>query len=294
MSRIRLSAFADEAAQDLAGQVAALQANQITGIELRAVDTVNIADFDRDMTNRVRTALKVGGITVTCLATPLGKKEIIDPLAPEIERVKRLCETAHAFDCSKLRIFSFYVPAGHATVYRDEVMLRLDRMIETADAEGVRLYHENEKDIFGDVLERCVDIHTTFNNRLGAILDPANYIQVGSDPLAAIQQLDPWVEYLHIKDCRRNDGHIVKAGSGDGQIAKILEQFLRNPQRQSVAMEPHLYEFASLKQLEKHMSGTPGSGKDVGVGGDYPDALTAFATGVGAFRQIAADQGVTV
>ena len=294
MSKIRLSAFADEAAQDLAGQVAALQANKITGIELRAVDTINIADFDRDMTSRVRSALAEGGITVTCLATPLGKKEIVDPLALEIERLKRLCDTARAFDCSKLRIFSFYVPAGQAATYRDEVMLRLDRMIEAANAEGVRLFHENEKDIYGDVLERCVDIHQTFGNKLGAILDPANYIQVGSDPLAAMQQLDPWIEYLHIKDCRRSDGHIVKAGSGDGQIAKILELYLGNPQRHSVAMEPHLYEFASLKQLEKHMTGTPGSGKDVGVGGDYPDALTAFATGVGAFRQIAADQGVAV
>jgi len=169
-------------------------------------------------------------------------------------------------------------------------MLRLERLIEVAVAEDVRLFHENEKDIYGDVLERCVDIHQTFLSKLGAILDPANYVQVGSDPLQAFAALDPWIEYLHIKDCRRSDGHIVAAGQGDGQIAEILRLYLAKPDRHSIAIEPHLFEFASLKTLEKHMSGNPGSGQEVGVGGDYPDAWTAFAAGISAIRTLAAQQ----
>ncbi|MDD2457398.1 MAG: TIM barrel protein [Eubacteriales bacterium] len=287
---ILLSAFADEAAQDLEGQIAALIANRVPGIELRTVDSINVADFDSTMTARVKTALDQASLKVNCLATPLGKVQIDSPLAPELERLKRLSQTAHALDCQRLRIFSFYVPAGRSAEYRDEVMLRLERLIEVADAEGVRLFHENEKDIYGDVLERCVDIHQTFQNKLGAILDPANYVQVGSDPLQAFKDLDSWIEYLHIKDCRHTDGHIVAAGQGDGQIAEILKLFLAKPGRQSIAIEPHLFEFASLKTLEIHMMGDPGSGQDVGVGGDYPDALTAFAAGISAFRTLAAQQ----
>lgn len=287
---ILLSAFADEAAQDLEGQIAALIANRVLGIELRTVDSINVADFDSTMTARVKTALDQASLKVNCLATPLGKVQIDSPLAPELERLKRLSQTAHALDCQRLRIFSFYVPAGRSAEYRDEVMLRLERLIEVADAEGVRLFHENEKDIYGDVLERCVDIHQTFQNKLGAILDPANYVQVGSDPLQAFKDLDSWIEYLHIKDCRHTDGHIVAAGQGDGQIAEILKLFLAKPGRQSIAIEPHLFEFASLKTLEIHMTGDPGSGQDVGVGGDYPDALTAFAAGISAFRTLAAQQ----
>ncbi|MDD2534054.1 MAG: TIM barrel protein [Eubacteriales bacterium] len=288
MNHINLSAFADEGAQDLAGMIAVLKANQIASIELRTVDSVNIADFDQAKTAQVKTALRAAAITVSCLGTPLGKKPIEDKSATEIERLKRLADTAHALDCTKLRIFSFYVPADQVSSYRDEVMQRLDRMIETADREGVRLLHENEKDIYGDLLARCVDLHQAFGHRLGAIIDPANYIQVGSDPLMAIQQLDPYVEYLHIKDCRKSDGHIVPAGQGDANIAAVLAFYLQHQGRQAVALEPHLFEFAALSSLEKHMTGAPGSGKAVGVGGDYPDAVTAFAAGVNAFKTLAA------
>lgn len=291
---ILLSAFADEAAQDLEGQIQALIANKVPGIELRTVDSVNVADFDSTMTARVKTAFDQASLKVHCLATPLGKVQIDSPLESELERLKRLSQTAHALDCQRLRIFSFYVPAGRAAEYRDEVMMRLERLIEVADAEGVRMFHENEKDIYGDILERCVDIHQTFQSKLGAILDPANYIQVGSDPLQAFKALDAWIEYLHIKDCRRSDGHIVAAGKGDGQIAEILNLFLANHNRQSIAIEPHLYEFASLKTLEIHMTGDPGSGQEVGVGGDYPDALTAFAAGISAFRTLAAQQNQVI
>lgn len=291
---ILLSAFADEAAQDLEGQIQALIINKVPGIELRTVDSVNVADFDSTMTARVKTAFDQASLKVHCLATPLGKVQIDSPLESELERLKRLSQTAHALDCQRLRIFSFYVPAGRAAEYRDEVMMRLERLIEVADAEGVRMFHENEKDIYGDILERCVDIHQTFQSKLGAILDPANYIQVGSDPLQAFKALDAWIEYLHIKDCRRSDGHIVAAGKGDGQIAEILNLFLANHNRQSIAIEPHLYEFASLKTLEIHMTGDPGSGQEVGVGGDYPDALTAFAAGIAAFRTLAAQQNQVI
>ncbi|MDD2459340.1 MAG: TIM barrel protein, partial [Eubacteriales bacterium] len=235
---ILLSAFADEAAQDLEGQIQALITNKVPGIELRTVDSVNVADFDSTMTARVKTAFDQASLKVHCLATPLGKVQIDSPLESELERLKRLSQTAHALDCQRLRIFSFYVPAGRAAEYRDEVMMRLERLIEVADAEGVRMFHENEKDIYGDILERCVDIHQTFQSKLGAILDPANYIQVGSDPLQAFKALDAWIEYLHIKDCRRSDGHIVAAGKGDGQIAEILNLFLANHNRQSIAIEP--------------------------------------------------------
>lgn len=291
---ILLSAFADEAAQDLEGQIQALITNKVPGIELRTVDSVNVADFDSTMTARVKTAFDQASLKVHCLATPLGKVQIDSPLESELERLKRLSQTAHALDCQRLRIFSFYVPAGRAAEYRDEVMMRLERLIEVADAEGVRMFHENEKDIYGDILERCVDIHQTFQSKLGAILDPANYIQVSSDPLQAFKALDAWIEYLHIKDCRRSDGHIVAAGKGDGQIAEILNLFLANHNRQSIAIEPHLYEFASLKTLEIHMTDDPGSGQEVGVGGDYPDALTAFAAGISAFRTLAAQQNQVI
>lgn len=288
---ILLSAFADEAAQSLEEQIEALQKNKIQGIELRTVNGVNVADFYPVLSAAVYDSLRQASIKVSCLATPLGKVPVEAPIKQELERLKKLAQTAHALHCDRLRIFSFYVPAGQAELHRSEVFSHLDRLLDVAAQEGVRLLHENEKDIYGDTAERCLDLHQTFGPRLGAILDPANYVQVGSDPLQACLQLDPWLEYLHIKDCNKSDGHIVPAGQGDGQILAILQNYLAKPGRVSIAVEPHLFEFPSLKTLEKHMSGTPGSGIDVGVGGDYPDAQTAFAAGIQAFTSLAALMG---
>ena len=290
MPDIILSAFADEAANDLAGQLQALQSNQIRNIELRAVDKVNIADFSPEKTAVVRSALQAAGISVSCLATPLGKIDIADPMAPHLEKLQRLCDIAAAFDCRRLRIFSFYMPHGQpASRYRQAVLERLDQMIEIADAAGIRLLHENEKDIYGDTLERCLDLHQTFGSRLGAILDPANYVQVGSDPLQAIDQLDPWIEYLHVKDCRRSDGRIVPAGQGDGQVAKVIRRYLDRGDRRHIAIEPHLFEFDGLAGLEKGLASVVGGGQAVGVGGTFADGQAAFAAGIAAFRAIAAN-----
>lgn len=289
MPDITISAFADEASASLAGQVQALQANHIQAIELRAVDNINIADFTPEKTREVQSALAAAGIRVSCLATPIGKIDVTDPMEPHLEKLKGLCATAAAFDCHRLRIFSFYLPHGQAAaVWREAVLERMDQMIRVADRAGIRLYHENEKDIYGDVLERCLDLHQTFGPRLGAILDPANYLQVGSDPVQAMQQLDQWVEYLHIKDCRLSDSRIVAAGQGDGRILDIVRAYLSRSDRRNIAIEPHLYEFAGLAGLEKGLASLPGGGSEVGVGGAYADGPTAFAAGIAAFRGLTA------
>lgn len=293
MQQIILSAFADEAAIDLATQLQALQANQLQAVDLRAVDGVNIADFSPDMTSRIRLALARAGIAVACLASPIGKIGITDPFPPHLEKMKRLGETAGRLDCPRIRIFSFYLPDGQpAARFRDEVLERLDRLLLAAADAGVRLLHENEKGIFGDLPERCLDLHQVFGSRLGGILDPANYLQVGGDPLAAMVELNQWIEYLHIKDCRISDGKIVPAGHGDGQVAAIIRLFLTRPDRVHIAVEPHLYSFTGLELLQKAdaslAAAESASGADKArLAGEIADpAQSAFATAITACRNI--------
>ncbi|HBP38865.1 MAG TPA: xylose isomerase, partial [Clostridiales bacterium] len=160
MSRLILSAFADEAAPDLAGQLRALQANQLQAVDLRAVDGVNIADLSLEKARVVRDALAGAGIAVACLASPIGKIDLTAPLGPHLDKLKHLCEIGHLFSCPRIRIFSFYLPAGQAAVQcRSEVLERLDQLLQIAAGGGVRLLHENEKEIYGDTSERCLDLH---------------------------------------------------------------------------------------------------------------------------------------
>lgn len=49
-----------------------------------------------------------------------------------------------------IRMFSFYVEEGEWDKYREEVFVRMKRMVDAAKEAGVTLLHENEKHIYGD------------------------------------------------------------------------------------------------------------------------------------------------
>src|SRR5207237_6555606 len=97
--------------------------------------------------------------------------------------------------------------------YRDEVLRRLREMIARARAAGVFLLHENEKDIYGDTIARCVDLlQSCDDTHFQAILDPANFIQVGQTPYPdAYDAIRPWLRYVHVEDAHAN-GRVVTAG----------------------------------------------------------------------------------
>ena len=73
---IRLCAFADEAATDLDGQIAALKRERIPCVELRSVDGKNVADISEEEAQGYAARLREAGIEVWSIGSPLGKAEI--------------------------------------------------------------------------------------------------------------------------------------------------------------------------------------------------------------------------
>ena len=151
-----------------------------------------------------------------------------------------------------IRIFSFYPPAAHKgdrsdsgavnpAEYRDEVLRRLREMIARARAAGVFLLHENEKDIYGDTIARCVDLLQSCNDaHFQAILDPANFIQVGQTPYPdAYEAIRPWLRYVHVKDARP-DGSVVVAGEGVSHWPELLRRLRSDGYDGFLSLEPHL------------------------------------------------------
>lgn len=282
MAQLALSAFADEAAPDLDGQVQALQENGVGYLELRHVGGVNVADFSADQTRDIAKALAAKDLKVSCLGSPIGKMNLKDPFPPHEEAMKRLCQTAQTLKAPYIRIFSFYLPAGQTPAdCRQEVLERLDRLLSIAASEGgPMLLHENERDIYGDIPERCLDLQKELGGRLGAILDPANYLLVEADPYEAMLRLEPWVEYLHIKDVRCKDQRIVPAGMGDGRLPEIIDRMRLKEGQRFLSVEPHLTHFDGRDQLEQDSSQTPDD--DFA----YEDGFAAFRAAVSACRQI--------
>lgn len=91
--------------------------------------------------------------------------------------------------------------------------------------QAVTLVHENEKDIYGDIPRRCLDIVESVGSpALRLAWDPANFVQVGTAPFTdGYEMLRPHVVYMQIKDALEADGSVVTAGRGQGQLPETID-----------------------------------------------------------------------
>lgn len=244
---IRLSAFADEISPDLDEQVAVLRREGIRYMDLRSVWNINVLDLTDEHIRKIRETLDAQGIGVAAIGSPLGKVPIDSPFDAHLQRLERAIELAHVLPTPFIRIFSFYPPASaegasnDPATYRDEVMRRLQAMAEYARAAGITLVHENEKDIYGDTIARCVDILKQCSSaHFRAAFDPANFIQCGQTSYPdAYEELQSWIAYVHVKDALA-DGSVVAAGEGLGRWPELLERLRADGYDGFLSLEPHL------------------------------------------------------
>ncbi|MBR6219865.1 MAG: sugar phosphate isomerase/epimerase, partial [Clostridia bacterium] len=89
MARFVLSAFADEAADRLEEQIAALKGQGIGLIELRGVNGVSCADLTEEEALSAAEALRSAGIGFSALGSPYGKYPIDQPFEPHFEAFRR-------------------------------------------------------------------------------------------------------------------------------------------------------------------------------------------------------------
>ena len=249
MSTIRIHAFADEASGQLSGQIAALQRNGLQGLEIRGVDGQNISDISIEKAREVRRRLDDAGLIVWSIGSPIGKISIESNDFPgHLNKLRHTLELADVLGAKKLRMFSFYMQGSQTVLFRHKVIDQVGQMLRAADGTGVTLCHENEKGIYGDMADRCLDLLNTFP-QLEGIFDPANFIQCGQDTIQAWKLLRQRISYLHIKDALTN-GKVVPAGKGEGHVRDILADFQARG-GSDVTIEPHLSVFAGLKDLER-------------------------------------------
>lgn len=250
VNMVTISAFADEISPDLKEQLDVLESEAIHHVELRGVWNKNVLDLSDDELQQVRKMLTKRGFHVSSVGSPIGKILITDDFIAHLQRFERALHVAKYLDSPYIRIFSFFIPNGTAPEqYRDEVLARMSELVRRAEMAGVVLLHENEKQIYGDVPERCLDILTACpSTHLKAVFDPANFVQCDVQPFhRALPLLKPHVEYLHIKDAIFAGHKVVPAGEGDGQLLELLATFLNDGYEGFVSLEPHLAQTSAFQ-----------------------------------------------
>ena len=239
MARFLTSAFADEAAQDLDGQIAACKANGISAIELRGVNGKNISDITPDEAREIKAQLEAAGIAVSSIGSRYGKCEL------DMEAFQQTVEAAKILEAEYIRMFSFYEGT------KEERFAWVKEMADYAASQGVKCCHENESRIFGEGPEACKELLDFCGENLGCVFDFANFLNCGYDAMEAYELLKPYITYFHIKDYCNDWKQVVPAGWGAGRIAEILADFDQsNFGCFWLSIEPHLKVFGGMEVFD--------------------------------------------
>lgn len=255
LTKCPVSCFADEIDVSVDKQIALLQELGIGWIEFRSGDGKGVADYTEKEAEMLMSRLSANGIRISAVGSPIGKIDITQDFEPHFETYRHIVELAGILDTSFIRMFSFFMPEGEEPdKFRDEVMRRMDLMVEYAAGRNVVLLHENEKGIYGDSADRCLDLMKLFyGDHFRCTFDFANFVQCGQDTMEAYEMLRPYISYIHVKDALRENGDVVPAGTGDGNVAEILNRLNEEGYAGFLSLEPHLADFAGLKSLEKEV-----------------------------------------
>ncbi len=283
MAKFLFSAFADEASPSIIEQIEACKANGIEYIELRNVDGKNISNFNVEEAKALKETLDAAGMKVSSIGSHYGKIEITDDFEPHFEAFKQTVEVAKVLETKYIRMFSFFFTQGQdRDEYKAEVYRRLDAMVDYANEHGILCCHENEKGIYGDITERCLELAEHYGERMGCIFDPSNYIQCGSETLEGFKLLQDYITYFHIKDCIAAIDTVVPAGEGDGHIVEIMKMLDQKEKVYFLSVEPHLRVFEGLENLEPDDATANAMNKKF----VYPDNKTSFAAACTAIHNI--------
>jgi sugar phosphate isomerase/epimerase len=242
----------DEISDDFTEQCKVASGLGLRYVEVRSAWGTNILDLDNGQLGTLRETLAEYGLKVSSIGSPIGKISIDDEFPPHLQRMRHALEVAKTLEAPYIRLFSFFIPEGtDPDSRRDEVLNRMSALAEAATDSDVILAHENEKDIYGDIPRRCLDIVTSVSSpKLQLAWDPANFVQVGVRPFSeGYAMLRPHVSTIQIKDALLADGTVVVAGAGDGEVPETIRALRADGFDGFFSLEPHLGEYTAYGAL---------------------------------------------
>lgn len=254
LKKCPISCFADEIDSSVEKQMALMEELGIGWVEFRSGDGKGVADYTEAEAEALMRRLEGKKIGVSAVGSPIGKISITDDFEPHLESLAHIAELAKIWNTPYIRCFSFFIPEGEKPEkFRDEVFRRMDRMVELAARKNLVLLHENEKEIYGDLAPRCLELMEEFGGEnLKATFDFANFVQCGQDTLEAWDMLKNHIAYVHVKDALFDGGRVVPVGQGDGNVKEIFTRLDQEGFQGFLSLEPHLADFAGLSGLEKN------------------------------------------
>lgn len=253
---VMVSGFADEISSDFEEQLQTVTKLGMHYISLRSANKKGIAEYTvQDVEKELMPLLEKYQVKVSSIGSPIGKVGVEDEEGFEKQKIQleELCRICKLLDCRYIRVFSFFIPEGKdADEFRDIVLKKVKEFVAIAAKYDVVLIHENEKEIYGDIKERCSILFEEIQDEhWKAVFDFANFVQCGQNTKECWDLLHNHVAYIHIKDAVSTDNENVVCGTGEGKIEELLDTALNKEGYTGfLTLEPHLVLFDSLASLE--------------------------------------------
>lgn len=236
-----LAGITDEAAPDLAGQLAVLAELGWSHVELRTVDGRAVADLDDAEFAVVAKALAACDVRVVCLASRIGgwARPVVTPFDEDLAELDVLLRRCAELGTRYVRIMSYPNAGLSERRWRDRVITRVSILAERAAVAGVVLLHENCSGWAAMSAERALDLLAAVDSpALKLLFDTGNGVAHGYDGYALLREVVEHVEHVHVKDATGD--RFVLPGCGSARVADCVELLRANGYRGAWSLEPHV------------------------------------------------------
>jgi sugar phosphate isomerase/epimerase len=246
---LTLSGLADEAADDLAGQVGVQRELGWSAIELRLIAGKQTSwELTDDEFARAADTLAAAGLRVTAFASALGNwsRPITGDFAIDAAELRAAIPRLQRVGAKFIRGMSWVGAGVEADTWRDEAVRRYRELGAIAADGGVVVLHENCEGWGGLSPAHAVEFHERVNHPgVGVLFDIGNTVAYGLGAWEFYAAVKPFIQHVHVKDAKRNPAGGKSAaftlpGEGGAEVRRILADLLRSGYRGAIAIEPHV------------------------------------------------------
>ena len=257
---MRLSGFADEAANGIDGQIAVTRTLGWPCIEARSIDGVNIHDLPDAAFETVRRKLDDAAIRINCFGSTIANwsKSVDEPFTETIATVERAIRRMRVLDVPFVRIMSYAIirdAAGRALAdqKKDERFRRLREICNRFLNAGITPVHENCMNYGGMSWEHSLEMLAAVPG-LKLVYDTGNpgitpdfrksFPYPNQDAFECYEKLREYVVHVHIKDGVRDpatdEERYFFPDEGVCEVGATLDSLLASGYDGDFSIEPHM------------------------------------------------------
>jgi L-ribulose-5-phosphate 3-epimerase len=234
-SDLTICLITDEVSPSLDEGIAFAREEGIGTIDLRVIDGRNVMALSRDELADAARRVRVAGLSVSCVCTPLlkwsppGKTSQakgdqfgfdIGERAPK-DVYAQAFEAAEILGARDLRIFSYL---AYDDYHVEDLREPIEDLLTLAEKFDMKLHVENEGVCNIQRFSELETLVTTYRHpRLRALPDIANaWLRTNPPSADDLARLLPFADMLHMKDYANAARKFVAVGEGDTPLAPML------------------------------------------------------------------------